>query len=114
MQDPCEPDQGNRELTTRVSRATENLKEVGTTNHYAEEYEAHMRQAVGMRGQYDSKSETDTGRQTVNATAMSGKEVRMYPGRSRFTHEGATKKKRSEKSADTIVDASTASKGETK
>jgi hypothetical protein len=35
-------------LTTRVSRATANLKEVGTTKHDAEEHEAHKRQAVGV------------------------------------------------------------------
>jgi hypothetical protein len=115
MKDPCEPDQGNRELTTRVLRATANLKEVGTTKHYAEEHEVHTRHAVGVRMQVSSKPKTDTERQYVDATAMSVKEVRVYPGRSRPTHESATqKKRRSEKSADTIVEASTALKGETK
>ena len=77
----------------------------------------HTRQSVGVRWQKSLKPKTDTERQVVYATAMSVKEVRMYPGRSHLTHESATlkkKKKRSEKSADTIVDASTASKGETK
>jgi len=74
-------------LTTRVSRATENLKEVGTTKHYAEEHEVHMRQAVGVRWQTSLKPKTDTERQSVDATAMSVKEVRMYPGRSHFTYE---------------------------
>lgn len=67
-----------------MSRATANLKEVGTTKHYAEEHEAHRRQAVGVRKQYSLKPKSDTERQDVNATAMSGKEVRMYPGRSRL------------------------------
>jgi hypothetical protein len=41
--------------------------------------------------------------------------VRVYPGRSRPTHESATqKKRRSEKSADTIVEASTALQSEAK
>lgn len=62
---------------------TENLKEVGTTKHYAEEHEAHMRQSVGVRRQQSLKPKTDTERQSVDATAMSVKEVRMYPGRSR-------------------------------
>lgn len=91
MQHPCEPDQGNRELTTRVSRVTENLKEVGTTKHYAEEHEVHTMQSVGG-GAISLKPKTDTERQGVYATAMSVKEVRMYPGRSHFTHESATKK----------------------
>ena len=80
MKDPCEPDQGNRELTTRVSRATENLKEVGTTKHYAEEHEVHMRQLVGMRGHNYSKSKTDTERQDVNATVNECERSAHVPG----------------------------------
>ena len=90
MKDPCEPDQGNRELTTRVPQATADLKEVGTTKHYAEEHEVHTRQSVGMRRHKSLKSKTDTERQGVYATVLSVKEVRMCPGRSRFRYESTT------------------------
>lgn len=73
---------------------TANLKEVGTTKHYAEEHEVHMRQHVGVRRHKSLKPKTDTERHDVNATAMSAKEVRMYPGRSHLTHESATWKKK--------------------
>lgn len=69
---------------------TQNLKEVGTTKHYAEEHEVHTRQSVGVRWQISLKPKADTERQDVDATAMSGKEERMYPGRSHLTHESAT------------------------
>lgn len=94
MKDPCEPDQGNRELTTRVFGVTQNLKEVGTTKRYAEEHEVHTRQSVGVRRHKSLKPKTDTERQVVYATAMSAKEVRMYPGRSHLTHESATYEKK--------------------
>ena len=80
MKDPCEPDQGNRELTTRVSEVTQNLREVGTTKHYAEEHEVHTRQSVEVKWRISLKPKTDTERQEY-ATVMSVKEVRVYPGR---------------------------------
>lgn len=63
-----------------MSQATGNLKEVGTTKHYAEEHEVQKRQAVGVRRHKSLKPKTDTERQSVNATAMSVKEVRITRG----------------------------------
>ena len=50
-----------------------NLKEVGTTKHYAEEHEVHKRQVTGVRWHKSLKSDTDMERLFVNATAMSVK-----------------------------------------
>ena len=47
-------------MTTRVSGVIQNLKEVGTTKHYAEEHEVHMRQVVGVRRHKSLKPKTDT------------------------------------------------------
>ena len=71
--------------------ASLNLKEVRTAKRYAEEHEAHIRRSIrGKTAKIVMSPELIRNAWIVNATAMSVKGVRMYPGRSRLVHESAT------------------------